>query len=190
MKIKVCGIAVLAMLTLLGCKQAEESEATMEEKMVLTDDDFNAKVDLVKALFKAYEDEDLEALSGMLADSLRYSPASWNDNEWVSKDEFLAMAKATHEAVDNLKFTPGIVLPDTTADAFFAGRNFPTQQSAPAEIGIIRAYGSWSSTNAETGEIRNSKWYGLLALNADDKFALISAYFDAVDAPDAEGSEE
>ena len=85
MKIKVCGIALLAMLTLLGCKQAAESEAAMEEKMGLTDADFNVKVDLVKALFKAYEDEDLEALSGMLADTLRYSPASWNDNQWVSK---------------------------------------------------------------------------------------------------------
>ena len=183
MKIKVCGMALIAMLALMGCKETGESatEAPSEEKMALSDDDFNAKVDLVKALFKAYEDEDLEAISGMLADSLRYSPASWNDNQWVGKDEFLAMAQATHEAVENLKFTPGIVLPDTTAGAFFAGRNFPTQQSAPAEVGLIRAYGSWSSTHSETGEVRNSKWYGILALNEDDKFALISAYFDALD---------
>jgi len=191
MKIKVMGMALLAMLVLIGCKEtAESAEAATEEKTTLTDDDFNSKVELVKALFKAYEDEDLEALSGMLSDSLRYSPASWNDNQWLGKDEFLAMAKATHEAVDNLKFTPGIVLPDTTAGAFFAGRNFPTQESAPTQIGLIRAYGSWSSTNSETGETRSSKWYGLMALNQDDKFALISAYFDAVDSPGESEPEE
>ena len=191
MKIKVCSMALLAMLALMGCKETGESaEAATKEKMALTDDDFNAKVDLVKALFKAYEDEDLEAISAMLADTLRYSPTSWNDNQWVGKDEFLAMASATHQAVDNLKFTPGIVLPNTTAGAFFAGRNFPTPESAPAEIGIIRAYGSWSSTSAESGETNNSKWYGLFALNEDDKFALISAYFDAVDPQEEEASEE
>ena len=185
------GMALLAMLVLIGCKEtAESAEAATEEKTTLTDDDFNSKVELVKALFKAYEDEDLEALSGMLSDSLRYSPASWNDNQWLGKDEFLAMAKATHEAVDNLKFTPGIVLPDTTAGAFFAGRNFPTQQSAPTQIGLIRAYGSWSSTSAESGETNNSKWYGLFALNEEGKFGLISAYFDAVDPQEEATSEE
>ena len=190
MKIKVCGMALLAMLALMGCKEtAESAEASSEEKTALTDDDFNAKVDVVKALFNAYENEDLEAISAMLADSLRYSPASWNDNQWLSKADFLEMASATFQAVDNLKFTPGIVLPDTTAGAFFAGRNFPTQQSEPAQVGIIRAYGSWSSTHAETGEARAIKWYGLMALNEDDKFALISAYFDALDAPAASEEE-
>lgn len=191
MKIKVIGMALLAILILMGCKETGESvEAATEEKTTLTDDDFNAKVDLVKALFKAYEDEDIEAISAMLADTLRYSPTAWNDNQWLSKDDFLAMASTTHQAVDNLKFTPGIVLPNTTAGGFFAGRNFPTQESAPTEIGLIRAYGSWSSTNSESGETNNSKWYGLFALNEDDKFALISAYFDAIDSQGDSESKE
>lgn len=191
MKIKLLSMALIAILVLMGCKETGESvEAAAEEKTALTDDDFNAKVALVEALFKAYEDEDLDAISAMLADSLRYSPASWNDNQWLGKDEFLAMASATHQAVDDLKFTPGIVLPDTTAGGFFAGRNFPTQQAAPTEIGLIRAYGSWSSTNSESGETNNSKWYGLFALNEDDKFALISAYFDAIDSQGESESEE
>jgi hypothetical protein len=191
MKLKLLGLALLAMATLFGCKEtSDKAESVAEETMAATDDDFNAKVEVVKALFKAHEDEDLAKMGTLLADTLKYSPASWNDNQWVGKDEFLARLGGMHQVVDNLKFAPGIVLPNTTAGAFFAGRNFPVQESAPQDVGIIRAYGSWSSTSVESGENNNIKCYGLFALNEDNKIALISAYFNPdIDtaSADAEG---
>ena len=183
MKLKLLGFALLAVAILFGCKETGESAVAVEdEAKVVNDDEFNSKVAVVQALFKAHEEEDLDKMDALLSDSLVFSPPRWNDNQWLGKAEFLEGIKATHENVENLKFTPGIVLPDTTAGAYFAGRNHPIQQTEPTGVGIIRAYGSWSSTNAATGESGSVKWYGLFVVNDDGKVTLISGYFDAIDA--------
>lgn len=191
MRNKVLSLAILALLVLSGCQQSTESkDAAADEAMATVEADFKAKVDVLKELFTAHEKEDIASMAGLVADTLRFNPAGWNDNQWLGKEDFLAYIGGIHQNVDNLKFTPGVALPDTTAGAFFAGRNFPVQQSAPDQVGLIRAYGSWASTVVATGEARSIKWYGLFGLNEDNKVALISVYTDAVDPPAAEASTE
>ncbi|MDH3699322.1 MAG: nuclear transport factor 2 family protein [Flavobacteriaceae bacterium] len=192
MKLKLLSLALFAVATLFGCKEtSEKAESVANEAIAATDDDFNAKVEVVKALFKAHEDEDIAKMGTLLADTLKYSPSIWNDNQWLGKDEFLARLGGMYQAVENLKFNPGIVLPNTTAGTFFAGRNFPVQESSPQNVGIIRAYGSWSSTIVESGETNNIKWYGLFGLNEDNKIAMISAYFNPeTDTASAEAEDE
>jgi len=188
MKIKLLSLALLGMIVLFSCKESAETTAT-EESATPNDTEFDAKVAVVQALFKAHEEEDLVKMDALLSDSLVYSPPRWNDNQWLGKAEFLEGIKATHENAENLKFTPGIVLPDTTAGAYFAGRNHPIQQTEPTGVGIIRAYGSWSSTNAATGDSGSVKWYGLFVVNDDGKITLISGYFDALDSGGQTGEE-
>lgn len=173
MKNQLVSLMVLALLVLVSCKEAAVTEAVETPDYAA----FDAKVSVIRAFYKAHSDEDLASLSTMLADTLKWSPPSYNDNQWLGKEDFLAALKAYHENYDNIQFIEGIVLPDSTANGFWSGSVFP-QGTATSTPSNIRSYGTWTATHTESGQNVGIKYYSLSTINKEGKIATFSDYFD------------
>lgn len=174
-------IMVLAVLMAVSCKQATSNEeTTADTKMEPTADyaDFDKKVTTLRAFFQAHCDEDLEALTAMLADSLKFSPPYYNGNKWLGKEEFLAAIKGYHDNFDNIKFHEGVVTADgSTVGGFYSGSVYP-KETAETKANVIRSYGTWTATHIESGQEMGVKFFNLSTFNEDGKIATFSDYFD------------
>ncbi|UJH67769.1 nuclear transport factor 2 family protein [Allomuricauda sp. SCSIO 65647] len=174
-------LMVIALLAMISCKQATPStEAeTMEsnEESALDYADFDKKVETIRAFFQAHCDENLEAQSAMLADSLVWSPPSYNGNKWLGKEEFLAAIKGYHDGFDNIKYQEGVVTADSIVGGFYSGSHYP-KETATKNPNVIRVYGTWTGTHAESGQEVGVKFFNLTTFNEDGKIATMSDYFD------------
>lgn len=178
MKTKLFGLLMLAVLTLFGCKEKEkEAEMAKEEIQAPDSADFDKKVAVIRAFFQAHSDEDLEAQSALLADDVKWSPPAFNGNKWLGKEELMAALKGYHDGFDNIKYTEGIVMPDSTANGYWSGSVFPGI-NANASASVIRVYGTWSATHAESGKEIGVKFFNLSSVNDDGKIVQTSDYFD------------
>jgi len=178
MKTKLFGLLMLAVLTFFSCKEIEkEAEMAMEEAEAPDSADFDKKVAVVSAFYQAHCDEDIDALSSMLSDDMKWSPPGYNGNEWLGKEDLLAALKGYHDGFDNIKYAEGIVMPDSTANGFWSGSVFPVK-NANASAGIIRVYGTWSATHTESGKEIGVKYFNLSSVNEDGKIVQSSDYFD------------
>ncbi|MGI9549989.1 MAG: nuclear transport factor 2 family protein [Aurantibacter sp.] len=180
-KIQSVFLLVFALLVLVSCKEAATNEevASTEANSSPSADyaDFDKKVAAIRALFKAQSDEDLGALSEMLADTIQWSPPNYNDNKWLGKEELLATLKAYHENYDDIKYIEGLVTADSTLGGFFSGSVYP-KTSANSTANVIRTYGTWTATHKESGQEVGIKFYSLSTFNEEGKFATHSDYFD------------
>lgn len=180
MKTKFFGLALLAVVALFACKQAAETETeTVVEEVETKPDyaDFDRKVAVIEAFYEAHSNEDLEALSAMLSDTLQWSPPSYNDNKWLGKEELLNALKGYHDGFDNIKFTSGIITADDTVGGYWSGSVFP-EATASTTADVIRVYGTWHATYTETGNEIGLKFYSLLGVNEDGQIVSASDYFD------------
>ncbi len=173
MKKQLVSLMVLALMVLVSCKEPAATEAVETPDYAA----FDSKVSVIRAFYKAHSQEDLATLSSMLADTMQWSPPNYNGNQWLGKEDFLATLKAYHENYDNIQFTEGIVLPDSTANGFWSGSVFPkgTASSTPSNI---RTYGTWTATHTESGQKVGVKYYSLSMVNNDGKIATFSDYLD------------
>ena len=169
---------LVAVLATFGCKE-QASEMAMEEETMETPDyaDFDKKVAIIQAFYKAHEDEDLEAQRAMLADTMQWSPPAYNGGQWLGKAELLEALKGYHDNFDNIKWHEGIALPDTTAGPYWSGSVFP-EETATNTADNIRIYGTWTATHTETGKEVGVKFYSLMMINEDGLIAQGSDYFD------------
>ena len=173
-------LVLLTVLTIVCCKQATSNGGTTaESEMAPTVDypDFKKKVKTLRAFFQAHCDEDLEAQTAMLADSLQYSPPYYNGNKWLGKEEFLAAVKGYHDNYDNIQYHEGIVTADSTVGGFYAGSVYP-KETAQSKANVIRSYGTWTATHTESGQEIGVKFFNLSTFNEDGKIASFSDYFD------------
>ena len=138
---------------------------------------FDKKVAVISAFYQAHSDEDIDALSSMLSDDMKWSPPHYNGNQWLGKEDLIAALKGYHDGFDNIKYAEGIVMPDSTANGYWSGSVFP-MQNASASAGIIRVYGTWSATHTESGKEIGVKYFNLSSVNDDGKIVQSSDYFD------------
>ncbi|MGB5386050.1 MAG: nuclear transport factor 2 family protein [Eudoraea sp.] len=178
MKTKLIGLLMLAVVTLFGCKEKEkEVEVVVEETEAPDSADYDKKVAVIRAFFQAHSDEDLEAQSALLADDMKWSPPAYNGNQWLGKEDLRTALKNYHDNFDNIKYAEGIVMPDSTANGFWSGSVFPGQ-NANASDSVIRVYGTWTATHAESGKEIGVKFFNLTSVNDDGKIVQSSDYFD------------
>ncbi len=189
MKKQLFGLIALALLTLAACQQAAEVQETEAPDYAA----FDNNVAVLKALFQAHSDEDLEALGNMLADTLTWSPAVYNGNKELGKDDLLAGLKGYHDDFENIQYVDGITIGDSLINGWWSGSVFPKDQ-ATSTPGNIRIYGTWTATHTATGKEVGAKWFALGGVNADGKIASMSEYFDVhgiyAQLEDEEGGEE
>ena len=178
MKTRLMGMMLLAFLAFTGCKE-QASQTEMEEETTEAPDyaDFDKKVELIRAFYKAHGEENLEAQAAMLSDTLKWSPPDYNGNKWLGKEELMATLKGYHEAFDNIQWHEGIAMPDSTANAYWSGSIFP-EGTATDVPEVIRVYGTWTATHTETGKETGVKFFSLISINDDGKMVQASDYFD------------
>ncbi len=178
MKTKLLALIMLAAFTLFGCKeQAQEAETTMEEAEMPDYEAFAKKVAVIEAFYQAHCDEDLAAQDAMLADDLNWSPPNYNGNQWLGKEDFLAAIKGYHDNFENIKYTEGIVMPDSAVGGFWSGSVFP-KESADISSTVIRTYGTWTATHSESGKEIGVKFFSLASVNDEGKIVQSSEYWD------------
>ncbi|MGI9547141.1 MAG: nuclear transport factor 2 family protein [Flavobacteriaceae bacterium] len=179
MKTKIFTLMMLGVFALFGCKeQAPEAAMAQEEEAEAPDyEAYDKKVAVIKAFYQAHCDEDFEAQKGMIADDFKWSPPSWNGNQWLGKEEFLTAIKGYHDGFENIKYTSGVTLPDSTVNGYWSGSVFP-KGMANTSANIIRIYGTWSATHTESGKEIGVKYFNLATVNDDGKIAQSSEYWD------------
>ncbi|WP_343485911.1 nuclear transport factor 2 family protein [Allomuricauda sp. d1] len=185
-KLVLPSLMVLALLAFVCCKQttadsdSSDRDEIMETEMESSSDyaDFDKKVATIRAFFQAHSDENLDAQAAMLADSLKFSPPYYNGNEWMGKDEFLAIVKGYHENFENIQYHEGVVTADQgTVGGFYSGSVYP-KETAETKADVIRTYGTWTATHTESGQEIGVKFFNLSTFNEEGKIATFSDYFD------------
>ena len=181
MKKQLFTLATLSLMILVACQPASQHPAEQPADEAPNYAVFDSRVQVIKAFLKAYADEDMDAMTAMVADTMQWSPAVYNGNEWLTKTDYLAALQGYHEAFDNIKFHEGIAgLNDTAgaSNAFWSGSVFP-ESTATDNPSIIRVYGTWTATHTESGKEIGAKWYGLVWVNEAGQIARFNDYFDA-----------
>lgn len=191
MKTKLLTLVLLSAATLFGCKQTEEAETEMATEEMAGPDfaDFDRKVAVITAFYEAHGNEDLEAQSAILSDTLQWSPPNYNGNQWLGKEELLGALKGYHDAFDNIMFTSGVVTAVGTENGYWSGSVFP-EESASNTADVIRVYGTWNATHTESGKDIGVKFYSLISVNADGQIVSASDYFDVGGLMDQVEAEE
>jgi len=119
----------------------------------------------------------LEAISNLLADTLKVSPPNYNGNQMVGKDDFIAVLKDYHDNFENINFTEGISMGDIQEGGWWSGSVYP-EESASVSAEAIRIYGTWKATHTESGKEIGVKYYSIAWVNDDGKLAQYTAYYD------------
>ena len=180
MKYQLISVISIALLVAVSCQPAPEQPA---EQPASEEPDyalFNKKIEVIRSMFQAHSDENLEALNNLLADTLQWSPPQYNGNQWLGKEDLLAALEAYHNDFDNIQFHEGIAGLDDTAganNAFWSGSVFP-ENTATSSPNILRVYGTWTATHTETGKEIGVKWFSLVWVNEAGQIARFNDYFD------------
>jgi len=179
-------VVVIALLLFASCKESTTSEeANSTDTTEVTEipeapdyDLFNSRVETMRAFYKAHENEDIEAIKALLADTLKVSPPDYNGNQMVGKDKFIATLKDYHDNFENINFSEGIQMGDIKEGGWWSGSVFP-EESASTSADAIRIYGTWKATHTESGKEIGVKYYSIGWVNDDGKIAQYTAYYDA-----------
>ena len=161
-----------------GEQQDPEPEVSMEEMDAPDYDAFSQRVESVRAFYAAHGAEDLDKQASMLSDTMVWSPPSYNGNEWLGKEDLLAVLKNYHDNFDNIQWNEGIVTPDSTVNGYWSGSVYP-EKWANSDGTNVRVYGTWTATHTETGKDIGVKFFSLVNFNKDGKIISASDYFDA-----------
>ncbi len=173
MKNQLIGLITLALLTLVACKQPEVVEESESPDYAA----FDKQVEVIRSFYQAHSDEDLETQRAMLSDTMEWSPADYNGNKWLGKEDYLTAIKGYHDAFDNIKFAAGVVTSDSLINGFWSGSVYP-KENASIIPDVIRVYGTWTATHTESGKETGAKWFSLVGVNTDGKIVSASDYFD------------
>ena len=176
-------IIALALLVTVACKETtkEESEDVVEvEEMEMEAPDyaaFDKKIAVLRAFIQAHEAEDLEKQKSLISDTMKWSPPMYNGNEWLSKDDYVTALKSYHDDYDNISYTEGIVLADSTVTGVYAGSVFP-QSTASSDPSAIRLYGTWTATHTATQKEIGVKWYAIGWVDDSGQISMLTDYWD------------
>ncbi|MBZ0328196.1 MAG: nuclear transport factor 2 family protein [Altibacter sp.] len=176
-------VFLMIFISLNACKETPEKASVEEEVETTKAEDapdyaaFDSKVATIRAFAAAHGAENLEKLSELLSDTLKWSPPQYNGGKWLTKADLLSALKDYHANFDNIQFMEGIELPDTTAGGMWSGSVYP-QASASVNPDAIRVYGTWKATHTASKKEIGVKWFGLYWMNEDGKIAMVTDYYD------------
>ena len=177
-------LLLLTLLVLISCKQPPSEEIEVVDEIVETIEAegpdyaaFDDKVAIVRSFIKLHSEENLEQLTELFSDTLKYSPPQYNGNKWLGKEDLLSGLKNYHTNYENIAFTEGIVLADTLANGMWSGSVYP-EANASSSPDAIRVYGTWTATHTESQKSVGVKWFGLMWANEDGKIVMFTDYFD------------
>lgn len=171
-------LTAMVLLVFIAC-QPQTVEEEVEEIIEAPDYAlFDERVAVIRSFIQAHCDEDLDAQSAILADTVHWSPPVYNGNQWLGKEEYLVQLKSYHDNFENIKFDEGIVMEENTANGMWCGSVFP-EATANSEPVAIRIYGTWTATHSETGKDIGVKWFGIAFMTDDNKIGRFTEYFDA-----------
>jgi len=170
-------LTAMVLLVLPAC-QPQEVEEEVEETTAAPDYAlFDERVAVIRSFIQAHCDEDLDAQSAILADTLHWSPPHYNGNQWLGKEDYLPQLKSYHEGFENIQFAEGIVMEDNTGNGMWAGSAFPEATATSLPV-AIRIYGTWTATHTESGKEIGVKWFGIAFMTNDNKIGRFTEYFD------------
>ncbi len=145
---------------------------------------FNRNVQNFMAFTKAFSDEDIDGVMDLFADSALWSPPQYNSYEWLSKEDLKGTLLNYMNSFDDLKFSPGINLPEgNVVDGFWGGSRYRSDgyenssSLASSSPNNIRVYGTWSSVHTESGKQTYSKWYAIVNFNDNGKIVRFNDWF-------------
>lgn len=165
--------AALTLLAIVACQPVAEVEEIETPDYA----GFEKNLDVLRSFLQAHCDENLDLIKDILADTMQYSPAAYNDNQWLGKDDLVAVLEAYHRDFENIKYYEGIVLADTTANGMWSGSVFP-EDFAESGGNNVRQYGTWTATHSASGKEIGVKWFALGNVNDAGKIVSWSEYFD------------
>lgn len=173
MRNQLLSFIVLSLFLLVSCKEVAKTETTAAPDHAA----FDKKVEVLRSFYKAHSAEDFAAVSNLFSDTLKWSPPYYNENKWLGKTELLEALKANQDNYENIKYTEGLVRPDTTAGSYYAGSVFPKETASSLPVNI-RSYGTWTAIESKSKQPVGAKFYSLAAVNEDGKIIIYSDYFD------------
>lgn len=140
---------------------------------------FEQQIQTFNAYIKAKNEENIEDLMGTFADSLKWSPPSYNGNVNLGYEDVKAEFQAYFDQFEDTTFAEGEGLVNPNAPAYWAGSAFSSgeEMATSSPLGM-RIYGTWSGVHSESGAKVYNKWYGLLNFNSDGKIAEMSGWMD------------
>ena len=163
----------LTLLGFLACQPVAEVEEIETPDYA----GFEKNLEVLRSFLQAHCDENLDLMKDILADTMRWSPAAYNGNQWLGKDDFVAVLEGYHRDFENIKYYEGIVLPDTMANGMWSGSVFP-EDFANSGGNNVRQYGTWVATHSASGKEIGVKWFALGNVNDAGKIVSWSEYFD------------
>lgn len=177
-------IFVLALLVMVGCKdastEAETKETTEVEEVEMEAPDyaaFDKKVAVIRAFIDAHSKEDLDTQKALLSDSLQWSPPMYTDGAMWGKAEYVAALEGYHNDYEDIRFTEGIVTADSIVGGFWSGSVFP-ESTATIKPDAIRVYGTWRAIHTESGKDIGVKWFGITWVDDEGLITAMNEYWD------------
>jgi len=139
----IIGLIVGALVTYLVLNPSEEVQKSAK---LSESPEYVANKAVVEAMFQAHMDEDMEAWSALVADSLKWSSPSYGSvSQAGTKDDWTAVVKNYQEEFDDLAHQQSVYLP---------GLDGVTAEPD----GSVRVYVHWKGTHTATGVVAEP-WY-------------------------------
>ncbi len=172
----------LLVLTFMVLTSCNTNNSTVTENVGPSDQDkatFQKNIDAHATFAKAFNEENMELLMSTMADSLKWSPAFYNENKILGAEDFKSQIQVYFDQFDEVTFHPGEGLINEDAPAYWAGSHYSSGEGmVTTSPNGIRVYGTWSAIHTETGAKIYNKHYGVLTFNSDNKIAEISDWMD------------
>tara|TARA_B100001057_G_C22507607_1_gene816560 strand:+ start:114 stop:695 length:582 start_codon:yes stop_codon:yes gene_type:complete len=172
----------LLVLTFMVLTSCNTNNSTVTENVGSSDQDkatFQKNIDVHATFAKAFNEENMELLMSTMADSLKWSPAFYNENKILGAEDFKSQIQVYFDQFDEVTFHPGEGLINEDAPAYWAGSHYSSGEGmVTTSPNGIRVYGTWSAIHTETGAKIYNKHYGVLTFNSDNKIAEISDWMD------------
>ena len=172
----------LLVLTFMVLTSCNTNNSTVTENVGPSDQDkatFQKNIDAHATFAKAFNEENMELLMSTMADSLKWSPAFYNENKILGAEDFKSQIQVYFDQFDEVTFHPGEGLINEDAPAYWAGSHYSSGEGmVTSSPNGIRVYGTWSAIHTETGAKIYNKHYGVLTFNSDNKIAEISDWMD------------
>ena len=148
---------------MLGCKDDDKKEEAASDKNTEMKALYEKNLATVKAFTTAFEKEDFNAMSALVADTAKWNSPAYGDTV-NTKAHWMESLKYYLDNWSNLHLTDGQFLPGV-------------DQAAHEFDGSVRYYGRWEGVHS-SGIATKVYFYGSYDFNKDNKIISGSDYFD------------
>jgi hypothetical protein len=179
-KIKILTIIAIVALSYSCNNSALQGMLNESETGIIVSEEEKAKfqnqIETFNTFTKGFYNEDIDLLMGVMADSAKWSPPSYNGNQVLDVVAFRAAVTNYFDTFDKITFNEGEGLVGSD-NAFWSGSLYSAGETN-TDPSVMRVYGTWSMVHTKTSAPVYNKWYGVLTFNEDGKIAVFSDWMD------------